>query len=337
MRWVLVQGLHRSPLDAVQQLSHVSRAARQLGAGAAAQVLQEGRTLRHGALLRLCLTGLGLDYGVPSSHASADWRTFKCLTGVYLATCNACEFRGCYANESTELHNALKPPAHGSVRGCCSNRSANASRLAHSSTSRLRPQKRFSCPHRGRRRMRSSAVQRLFSSVLASTSGCGTGALPSTPWSPALQAAVGQPCLWHMQQTVRPFIVATAQRSGLSALPDGTAECSSRPHRWQERPDSLARPACWQQQHQQQQQQQVQHLRCLHASSALRQDFISLNNLQDNEGARRWVSTLGHAALRLVARSHVDVWRTLRQRLLIFQVSPPSHPAQTSFQDVSSV
>ncbi len=141
--------------------------------------------------------------------------------------------------------------------------------------------------------MRSFYAQRLLSSLLASTSSRGGGALgpTSTSRSAAAQAAWGQTCQFQARQSARPFAQLVAQRSGPRTLPGNNAATSDRrPHAWREQLGSLA-TLCWRLEQQQQEQQQrwQQHGRCLHTSPAVRQDFVTLNNLQDNEGARRWV------------------------------------------------
>ena len=139
------------------------------------------------------------------------------------------------------------------------------------------------------RRMRSSHAQRLFSNLLASTSGRGSGALTPTSQSAAAQAALGQTCQFHARQSGSPFAQLLTQRSGPQTLPSHAATANSRPHAWREQDGSLA-TMCWRQEQWQWPHQQ-HHGRCLHTSPAVQQEFVTLNNLQDNEGARRWVRT----------------------------------------------
>ena len=143
--------------------------------------------------------------------------------------------------------------------------------------------------------MRSSVVQRLFSSALTNICSLGSAALPATPWQTAVQAALGQACPLPLRQPARLFADLATQRSSFEALAGSTAACGSRPHVWREQPGSLATLSGWQQQ------QQQPNRRCLHASLALRQEYITLNNLQDNEGARRWVRTSAHCMPSLAA------------------------------------
>jgi len=135
--------------------------------------------------------------------------------------------------------------------------------------------------------MRSSHAQRLLSSLLASTSSRGCGAPPPASTTAAAQGALRQTCQLHARQSASSIAQLAGQRSGPGTLPS-TASANSRPHVWRQQVGSLA-TLCWQQEQQQKQQPWQQHARCLHTSPAVRQDFVTLNNLQDNEGARRWV------------------------------------------------
>ena len=142
--------------------------------------------------------------------------------------------------------------------------------------------------------MRSSRAQRLLSNFLTSTASCGSEALPPASRSAAAQAALGQTCRFHARQSTSPSTQLGSQRSGSAIPPGNGASTDSRLLLWREQFGSLATLFWRQDQQQQQQQQWQQHGRCLHTSPAVRQDFVTLNNLQDNEGARRWVRDLTH-------------------------------------------
>ena len=139
-------------------------------------------------------------------------------------------------------------------------------------------------PHRDRRRMRSSVAQRLVSNLVASISSRSSLVLPSTPSAPE---ALWRPCLLRSWQPVRASAGLLVQHIGLRGLTGATAASCSYPHGWRASLGSPTTLSCWQEQ----QRTQLRQQRCLHASPALQQEFVTLNNLQDNEGARRWVCT----------------------------------------------
>ena len=148
--------------------------------------------------------------------------------------------------------------------------------------------------------MRSSVAQRLLSSLFASTSGRGVAALPPA-WPAAAGAAAdaastcGLPLQPH--QAARTCACLIDQPSPCGFLPVSVHNPSS--HQlgldfrltWAGQTPLRAEQRCLPAQQQRQ-------WRCLHASLAPHQDFVSLNNLADNEGARRWVSSdSGHMLL----------------------------------------
>ena len=128
--------------------------------------------------------------------------------------------------------------------------------------------------------MRSSQAQRLLSSLLASASSRGPatwGTLVGTGQAAALAkvsppaAATACTVCSRSLSTQRPLGAASAWPAQLAGFGSrgSAAVASGLPH-WGGAASAGSRG--------------------LQTSAFLRQEFISLNNLQDNEGARRWVS-----------------------------------------------
>lgn len=125
--------------------------------------------------------------------------------------------------------------------------------------------------------MRTSQAQRLLSSLLASSSGRApatwstllstegaVSALARGSLSPPAAAAACAACSARSLSTQRMLSAWPAQLAGLGGRGPAAGLAS-----WGGTAPGAARS--------------------LHTAPQLRQEFVSLNNLQDNEGARRWV------------------------------------------------
>ena len=137
--------------------------------------------------------------------------------------------------------------------------------------------------------MRSSSAQRLLGSFFASTSGRGGAALPSA-WPAAAEAASTCSLPVPALPSARTLADWAVQFSRCRAFLTRQAAPSTRWLGLDHRLPWAGQPAVPVEQGTSPTQQH--HRRCLHASPAQRQDFVTLNNLADNEGARRWVSEL---------------------------------------------